>query len=175
MIQRAVAATLVAFAIFAMSGGSGGCGPTPCTPDENGLGEATLLTRRDLPGRPSVAGHCTRPRVEVIASDSELRRFYDELAAAPDGGAPTAIEYPSVDFTRERVIVREGSGTEGVSWAVAQGETGVLGLLSCGGLQAASCVVNVIAVPALITRAETRTCDPVGCGPPQRAPTPNSH
>lgn len=86
--------------------------------------------------------------------------------SAPDGGSP---EYPSVDFSREHVIVREGAGNEGISWVVASGETGVLGLLSCIGTAISSCAVNVIAVPASITRAESRTCDPVRCGvPPPR-------
>lgn len=173
MTLRALAQILVAgLLIAAMTAAPGGCGQTPCTPEEHGLAGATRLTLRQLPGRAATPDvPCTRPRIEVVSSDEELRRLYDELAS-PDGGAPAsgAVEYPAVDFTRERVIVREGPSTQGISWAVAQGETGFIGLLSCGGVQNTGCVVNVVAVPALITRAESRTCDPVGCGNPMPAP-----
>lgn len=145
---------------------------SPCTPEEHGLGGAIALTPRPLPGRPAVPGECARARIEVLSSDAELSALYEELginagATVSDGGA---VEYPVVDFSRERVIVREGVGTEAISWAVANGEIGVLGLLSCTGPQAPSCVVNVIAVEAAITRVESRTCDPVRCGLPRPAP-----
>ncbi|MBX3205804.1 MAG: hypothetical protein KF764_12095 [Labilithrix sp.] len=112
----------------------------------------------------------------MIASDDELKRFYAELGAvssadtADAGGLPA---YPSVDFTRERVIVREGVASEGIHWAVASEGTCVLGLLGCGSeATPPSCVVNVIAVPALVTTVETRKCDPVNCTGLQAPPPP---
>jgi len=150
-------------------GAAGACTDTPeCTPEEQGLTGAARLGVRELPGRAATNGPCAGQRTEVIASDAELRRLYEELGlvSKPDGAAPESgpIEYPTVDFSRERVIVREGPGNQGISWVAAKGEAGVLGLLSCYGTTASSCAVNVIAVQAPITHAETRTCDPVGCG-----------
>ena len=157
---------------------AGGCNTTTsCTPEDYDLASATRLAVRELPGRARTPGKCEKERLDVVGSDADLRRLYEELGllALPDGAPPEAgpIEYPAVDFGRERVIVREGAGNQAISWAVADGETGVLGLLSCGTPQAPSCVVNVIAVPAPIARAETRTCDPVGCGRPHPAPVPS--
>lgn len=100
--------------------------------------------------------------------------MYEELdtVSTADGGPreEAPVEYPTVDFTRERVIVREGPGNQAISWTVAQGDTALLGLLSCRAPERPSCVVNVIAVPASITRAEARTCDPVACGMPNVRP-----
>jgi hypothetical protein len=155
---------VVAYSMFAANGA---CGPTPCTPDEQGLGDATFLTIRQLSGPPAKPGACAHPRIDVISSGDELQQVYDELGFTPsdaDGGAA------SVDFTRERVIVREGVSGEGISWAVAQGDTGYIGLLACGRADRSACTVNIIAVPALINRAESRTCDRVGCGVPLSPP-----
>ncbi len=146
------------------------CEPEACTPEQHGLGGATLVTPRELPGRAATPGDCKPPRTEVISTEAELRRLYEELGlvtSSDDGTSHAGSgEYPSVDFSREHVIVREGSGSYGISWVAAKGETGFLGLLSCLGPTPASCVVDVIAVPASITRVETRTCDPVRCGRP---------
>jgi len=158
-------------------GSAGACtGTTECTPEELGLTGAARLEVRELPGRAVADGPCASPRTDVIASDAELRRLYEELGlvSMPDGAAPESgpIEYPTVDFSRERVIVREGPGNQGISWVAAKGDSGVLGLLACyGTTTTSSCVVNVVAVPTLITRAETRTCDAVRCGAPAPAPT----
>ncbi|MBX3196827.1 MAG: hypothetical protein KF894_01620 [Labilithrix sp.] len=70
------------------------------------------------------------------------------------------------------MIVREGPAHEGISWVVAHGETAVLGLLACMGPITPSCVVNVIAVPAQVSSAETRKCDAVACGGLQAPPPP---
>ncbi|MBX3216956.1 MAG: hypothetical protein KF850_33295 [Labilithrix sp.] len=155
-----------------------GCGPSPCTPEEFDLGGATRVTPRDLPGLAATSAACKNPRVDVVSSDDELRRLYDDMTveaeAAVDAGesvSPPPTDLPVVDFTRERVIVREGPAHEGISWVVAQRETAVLGLLSCMGLAIPSCVVNVIAVPAQVSSVETRKCDAVACGGLQ-APLP---
>lgn len=141
-----------------------GCSRSSCTPEDHGLGDATRLAPRELPGRAPTAEPCSRPRLEVLTSDAELTRLNDELSVTKP---------EPVDFTRERVIVREGPANEAIAWTVARDDAGVIGLLSCGGVPKTGCVVNVIAVPALITRADSRTCDPVGCGGPQTAPVSN--
>ena len=144
------------------------CEPGACTPEEQGLDDTVRLAPRELPGRAAKAGACTAVRLEVITSDSELHRLYGELGI---GGGEGSGDYPNVDFSRERVIVREGAAGETIAWAVARGDTAVLGLASCAGQRPPpSCVVNVIAVAAPITRVETRTCEPVGCAPPRPAP-----
>src|SRR5690606_11854956 len=114
--------------------GAGACDSTrECTPEEYDLEHAARLTPRELPGPPVSESDCTNPRIEVIASDAELRKLYQDLGmlALDDGTPPEGqpVEYPSVDFTRERVIVREGRTDEGISWTVADGEKAVLGLL----------------------------------------------
>ncbi|MBX3260954.1 MAG: hypothetical protein KIS78_14665 [Labilithrix sp.] len=171
MSRRRFALTLSVGCAVVASLVGGACGPSPCTPEEFDLGGAARLTPRTLQGRPASAEACERPRVVVIRSEDELRRLYDELAGAtPDAGATSDV--PAVDFARESVIVREGSAQEGISWIVARGDTGVLGLLSCMGLVTPSCVVDVVAVPALLTSAETRKCDAVACGGLQAPPPP---
>jgi hypothetical protein len=153
--------------VGAVLGSGGGCGATPCTPEEQGLGSATPLTIRQLPGRPTTSGACAHPRLEVISSQEELQRLYEELGVVASESSD-AGDSSLVDFTRERVIVREGISGEGISWAVQRGETGYVGLLACGDATRSSCIVNVVAVPALITRVESRTCDAVACGAWQR-------
>src|SRR5262249_23591463 len=102
----------------------------------------------------------------VISSDEELHKFYDALGDASPAG------YPAVDFSHERVIVREGPSDGAIAWAVAQGDTCVIGLLGCAGYTALACSTDVIAISALVTRAESRTCPPVSCGPAPGATTP---
>lgn len=152
---------------------SGACGPSPCTPEEFDLGGAPRVTPRDLAGRAPVFDACTDARVEVVRTEADLRRLYEQLASRDaDGGTPAAVDLPAVDFSRESVIVREGPANEGISWVVAQGETAVLGLLSCMGPITPSCVVNVIAVPVAVSSAEARKCDAVACGGLQAPPPP---
>lgn len=155
-----------AIALVVLSAGPA-CGAPDCTPEEHGLDGAVLLTVRPLPGV-STPEACTKPRIELIRSEADLRRLYEELVvASSDAGGGAEIEVPSVDFSRERVIVREGRSGEGITWAVARGETVTVGLLSCRGVRATSCAVDVIAVPAPVERVEARTCEPVGCGAPR--------
>ena len=144
-----------------------GCEPAQCTPEEHGLQDATRLTPRSLVQKTiSSERACAKAGVTIISSEAELRAFLDELAPSTNGTAA----YPTVDFDRERVLVREGVGGEGIAWAVVKGETSVVGLLACGGTPESSCAVDVVAVPAIIARVEARKCNPVGCGPTQPPP-----
>ena len=164
LLARAAVTGSFAVAMSAALGG-GGCGPdSSCTPEDLGLGGATMLTLRRLPEPKPTRGACARPRVEVISSPEALQAVYNDIDVSPgdaDGGVS------SVDFTRERVIVREGVSGQGISWAVARGEQGFVGLLACRRADTSSCIVEVVAVSAPITSVETRTCDFVSCGPPR--------
>jgi hypothetical protein len=126
-----------------------------CEPSTFGLSDAQRVRFRDLPSPDPKSEECTRARLEVLATQAEVNRAYSEYGVQPA---------PEVDFTRERVILQEGS-PGGVTWAVASGETGIIGLRSCA-VNAAQplCIVRFVAVEAIIRQAETRTCQPVPCG-----------
>ena len=144
-----------------------GCEPAQCTPEEYGLADATRLTPRKLENHTvSFERACAKAGVRMIGSEAELRAFLDELAVATN----RAATYPTVDFTRERVVVREGVIGEGIAWAVAKGETGVVGLLECGGSARFTCSVDIVAVPAVLTGIDARKCNPVACGTTQPPP-----
>jgi hypothetical protein len=136
-----------------------------CTPEEKGLGNAATLAIRHLGVTPGRGSACERPRIEVVASAADLERTYADLRDGGLDGGDTAV-----DFARERVIVRQGVYGQGISWAVAQGETAIVGLLACKSTRVDSpaCYEEVIAIPAVVTRVEARSCDPVGCGGPIR-------
>ena len=178
LVSRAIGLSLMLALVAAASLSVGGActSSNACSPDDHGLGDAKVLAVRPLPGRPSTPGACARPRVQLIASEGELRAFYDELGGVPmeDGGLPDggAGELPSVDFSKERIIVREGPGDEGAAWVVSQNNSAILGVFSCFTTvqKSPSCAVSVIAVPQVVDRAESRMCDPVRCGAPPAAP-----
>lgn len=142
-----------------------GCTSSECTPENHDLGEAPRLTLRMLPGRSTTDGPCAKDGLRVLTSEAELQQAYEPLGIKPGDES-----YPVVDFARERVIVNESSRTEGLSWAVQQGDTAVVGLLGCGLAPPVTCAVQLGAVTALVTRVESRTCEPVRCGPPPAAP-----
>lgn len=138
-----------------------GCEPSACTPDDQGFGDAQRLAIRPLDKRSSSVA-CASPRVEVLASEEELRRLFDLLGPNTDGGAGP----PAVDFARERVIVRESPSGESMSWAVAEGETATVGVLACvrPPQTPPSCLVEIIAVPSIVTRVDAKRCTAVACG-----------
>lgn len=168
--RRAAPALSLLAALAAAAAGA--CTSTAqCTPEEYGLENATRLTTRELPAPETTESECPNPRVEIVGSDAELRALYDRLgmftSSSESAPGEEPAEYPSVDFSRERVIVREGHADEGISWAVADGDTATVGLLGCmrtGPM--GMCSVTLLAVPALVTQVESRTCDPVRCGAP---------
>ena len=118
-----------------------------------------------LPGQANGDGPCANPGVRLIASDAELEELYESL-----GVEPGTSDYPSVDFSRERVVVNETSRSEGVQWAVREGDTLVVGLLGCGLVQTATCVTQAIAVPSAAASVESRRCTAVRCGQPPITP-----
>lgn len=142
-----------------------------CDPETFGLPNTRAATR-ELTGLPASAGACARPRLEVIQSSEELRRFHEGLAAANDAG--TASEPPAVDFSRERVLVREGRGEVGINWIVTQGDVATVGLRGCKTVSPETCIVTVTAVSALVTKAEAKECEAVACGNPSNLTTPKS-
>lgn len=154
-----VTAAVGALASAALAFGPACTGTSPCTPEEHGLEGATRLALRVLPGRDGTGSACVADRVALIASEAELRTLYEGLGVAP-------ADVPAVDFSRERVIVSESSKNEGINWAVVRGETGVVGLLGCTVPSSSTCVTQVRAVSSLITKVDSRTCDPVHCGQP---------
>jgi hypothetical protein len=126
-----------------------------CEPETFGYNDAQRVTFRALPAPDAQSKPCARTRLDVLATQAELEGVYTDLALLPA---------PAVDFARERVIVREGA-PGGTTWAVASGEVAVLGLRACTVAAAqGGCVVEIVAVASAIQRAETRTCEPVGCG-----------
>jgi hypothetical protein len=147
---------------------SSACGPSSCDPEEFDLEDAKVLVARALPGETLEAG-CFKPGVRVIASEVELQQLYQDvgLLVVADGG-PSKLssgDYPVVDFSHERVVVSEATAGEGIQWAVAQGDTAVVGLAGCRTSRASSlCTVTLGAVDALVTRVESRTCNNVLCG-----------
>jgi hypothetical protein len=145
------------------------CAPeqSVCTPDNTGHGGQRTLTRRDLPG---VADKPTcNPHVEAIATADDLRRAYEAEGlpvADPDGGAsaPGAIALPAVDFTRESVILREATDAQPIVWMVVTGSTATVGTQGCVGAGTGACVVQLIAVDALLTKADGYSCEDLRCG-----------
>ncbi len=154
-----VTAAVGALASAALAFGPACTGTSPCTPEEHGLEGATRLALRVLPGHEATGAACAADRVALIASEAELRTFYEGLGLAP-------ADQPTVDFSRERVLISESSKNEGINWAVLRGQTGVGGLLGCTVPSPSTCVTQVRAVSSLITKVESRTCDPVHCGRP---------
>jgi hypothetical protein len=145
------------------------CAPdqSVCTPDNTGHGGQRALVRRDLPGLADKA-NCN-PHVEAITSADDLRRVYEAAGipiADPDGGAsaPGAMALPAVDFTKESVIIREATDTQSLSWMVVSGGTVTVGTQGCVGVGTGACVFQVLAVDALVTRADGYACEDVKCG-----------
>jgi hypothetical protein len=170
-LARGAALAVAVVAVVCVGVGAGpACGSTPtCEPSDFGLASATRLAPRQLASSEATDQPCTNPRLAVISSEADLRKLYAEIHVAPatDGGAPDsgAADPSTIDFSREHVFVREGPADEGVSWAVAQGDGAVVGLLSCAltGRRAPSCITTVMTVPAAVAHVESRTCDPVPC------------
>jgi hypothetical protein len=126
-----------------------------CEPATFGHSDSQRVRFRELPGPSARSESCARVRIEVLATQADVNRAYGEVGFQPP---------PEVDFTRERVILREGP-PGGPTWAVAAGETGVIGLRSCAvNAEQKLCVVSFVAIEAPIRQAETRTCEPVPCG-----------
>jgi hypothetical protein len=148
------------FAVIAVASSALGCESDPtCSAEDHGLGSARKLTVRELPTAVAKPGPCATSRLDVLGSQAELDAAYADLGLSGDG--------VSVDFARERVILREGVPTQSIAWASAKEDTAVLGLVAClNATTSPSCIVNLVAVPALVTRVETRSCDPVRCGSP---------
>jgi hypothetical protein len=125
-----------------------------CEPATFGYADAQRVKFRVLPAPDAKPEACARARTDVIAAAEDLNQLYKELN----------LSSPDVDFTRERVIVREGPAG-GTVWAVAAGETAILGLRACEeSALGSSCVVEIVAVESIVRGAETRTCEPVFCG-----------
>lgn len=138
-----------------------------CTADNTGHAGERALTRRDLPGladKPSC-----NPHVAAITSADDLRRAYEEAGipiADADGGAsaPNAMALPSVDFTKESVIVREATDAQGIAWMVVSGSTATVGTQGCAAGGSGTCVFQVIAVDAVLTHADGYSCEAISCG-----------
>ncbi len=162
-MRRAVTLAILTGAVVTATAGAQGCGDTSCTAENHGLGDAPALALRTLPGKVNTEVPCAAEGVRLLASEAELQALYDTLEVAPENR-------PVVDFARERVIVNETMKSEGLNWAVQRGETAIVGLLGCGFHQGTTCVIQVSAVPALVTGVEARTCDPVRCGTPRLTP-----
>jgi hypothetical protein len=145
------------------------CAPeqSVCTPESTGHGGQRTLTRRDLPGvadKPSC-----NPHVEALSTADDLRRAYEAVGqpiSDPDGGvsAPGAIALPAVDFTTESVILREDTDGPGVAWMVVTGSTATVGTQGCVGAGTGTCVVKLVAVDALLTKADGYSCEDIKCG-----------
>ena len=145
------------------------CAPeqSACTPESSGHGGERTLVRRDLQG---VADKpMCNPHVEAIVTADDLRRAYEasgQPISDPDGGAsaPGAIGLPAVDFTKESVILREATDAQGVAWMVVTGTTATVGTQGCVGAGSGACVVQVVAVDALLTKADGYSCENIRCG-----------
>jgi hypothetical protein len=145
------------------------CAPkqSVCTADSTGHGGQRALVRRDLPGLADKP-NCN-PHVEAITSADDLRRAYEAAGIPitdPDGGAsaPGAMALPAVDFTKESVIIREATDAQGLSWMVVSGSTATLGTQGCLAAGTGVCVFHVIAVDALVTKADGYACENINCG-----------
>lgn len=170
---RALALGALGVAVFATTRPLAltGCGnPEACTPANHGVGDWPLVTTRAIGKKGPIDGTCKNARIEVITTQADLDRVYANLTPLTDiedGGVPVAPT--PVDFAMEHVIVREGISSAGISWTVVRGDTAVVGILGCG-TQAVdrTCLVEILGVPASVTRFETRECESVGCGSPQQ-------
>ena len=149
-----------------------------CTADSSGHGGERALVQRALPGlmdKPTC-----NPHVVAITNADDLRRAYDQ-AGIPitdrDGGmaAPNAMALPAVDFTKESVIIREATDAQGISWMSVSGTTATVGTQGCIATGGETCVFQVIAVDAVLTTANTYSCEDINCGgahvPPGAGPS----
>ena len=163
----AVVATVFAFVIPPAVVAPLACSSSAsCEPTTFGLQSSRALVIRALTSGALFQSSCVTTRFDVISSQADLDALYVSLSVDTSADAGKFV-----DFATERVVVREGSADEGISWGVDANGVGVFGILSCGSTnRQPTCATVVVAVDALIVRAETRTCDPVGCGDPQRAP-----
>ena len=138
-----------------------------CTAESSGHAGERALVRRDLPG--STDKPSCNPHVVAITSAADLRRAYEEAGipiADPDGGASlaNAMALPSVDFTKESVIIREATDAQGIAWMVVNGTTATVGTQGCTGAGTGVCAFQVMAVDAVVTKADGYACDDLNCG-----------
>lgn len=125
-----------------------------CTPQSEGFGDASTLTRTSILDVDRTTGAC-RPRIEVYRTPEDFKRLYDELEL----GDP-----PAIDFTREVVIAREGTGERGLRWAVLRNDVVTVGSQGCTGDVASRCLVEIFRVENRVpARGDEHACAPVSC------------
>ncbi|MBS2016805.1 MAG: hypothetical protein JST00_28225 [Deltaproteobacteria bacterium] len=132
-----------------------GEGERPCTPSSEGYGDATSLVWTSLLEMERAEGPC-RPRVELYATGADLRRAADEVQIQ---------DLPFVDFTRERVVLREAPAERGLTWVARRGDKVTIGTQACAGNTPAGCGIHLYKV----TTTEGATIDEHVCAPLQCA------
>ena len=135
MTRRAVVSAGVLIVLFgglvAVPAAVTDCGSTECTPDAYGFSDGERIEPSallSLSQRP-----CVKPGIELVSSEARLVEVWAQFSSSNEAGATVDGGMPTVDFSRQRVVVREGLTDEGVSWSVRSGDSVVFGLLACGG------------------------------------------
>lgn len=153
-------------ALLVLASIAGSCTPRkiePCTPETEGYGDDARVSTRIVVEQPTTEGECKGVRFDLVASDEELRRAYDELKI------PQPLSGFGVDWSKERAIVRQDGPGPLIQWSVVRGDELIVTLRECFNPNPpAQCKVSILAVPAIVKRATKKTCDPVHCtgGPP---------
>jgi hypothetical protein len=159
----------LALRLFLPASGFVACAPDQkaCTADNTGHEGQRALVRRDLPGLADKPA--CNPHVTAITNADDLRRAYEQ-AGIPitdaDAGAPApgSMALPEVDFTKESVIVREDTDAQGIAWMVVSGTTATVGTQGCKAAGTGACKLQVIAVDAVLTKADGYSCEDINCG-----------
>lgn len=138
-----------------------------CTPANSGYGDSPRLVRRDFPE--VTPKNACNPHVQVIRSNAELQRAYEEAGvaiASADGGSspPDAIALPTVDFSRETVVFREATDRHPLSWVISKDGTITIGSQACDQAGTNACTIQVFAVETIAAGAETHECASITCG-----------
>lgn len=152
MLRAAVGPFLLLVAI----GLAPACGrdQPPCTPESEGFADAAPLTRTIVLEVDRTQGTC-RPRVEVYRAPEDLKRLYDELEL----GDP-----PAVDFTKEVVVVREGTGERGIRWLVLRADVVTVGTQGCNGDPPSRCLVEIFRIEnRAAIRGNEQACAAITC------------
>lgn len=137
---------------------SSACGPdsgTVCTPKSEGFLDTEVVERTVILETERPAGACTS-RVKVVRAEDALRKLYADLQLG---------EAPMVDFTRNVVVLREGTRERAIRFVVARDDAVMLAVQGCTAEVPNGCLLEIFSLPiSSPVRGEERSCETLNCG-----------